>query len=85
MMCRVIAVAIAVVVRPGISDGRASHAAHDSADRAPDNRSRDSTPDRAGDRAVLIGKAHLRRRQEKRRRGEKEMISGHERLQLFGE
>jgi len=62
----VVAVAVVVVIGPGITDRRASDAAHDRPDRAANDRSGDSAANCASDRAVLIGETQLGRDQEKR-------------------
>jgi hypothetical protein len=48
------------VIGHGVSDRRASDAAHDRTDRTADDSPGNSTADRASDQTVLVGKGNLR-------------------------
>ena len=55
-----VAAMIVPVIGHGVSDCRASDAAHDRADRTADNSAGNRAPDRASDQTVFVGKGNLR-------------------------
>jgi hypothetical protein len=60
----VVVISVAAMIVPmighGVSDCRASDAAHDRANRTADNSAGNRAPDRASDQTVLVGKGNLR-------------------------
>ncbi len=63
-----VAAMVASVIGDGIPDCSASNAAHDRPDRTANDSPGNRAPDRASDKAVLVGKNDLGRRAQKDRR-----------------